>query len=75
MTLGTLAALKQRITVRRSMTGMTSDETASYIGHYLKLVGRSDPSPVRKGERSRVVELVFGELVLPLPAADAFAFA
>jgi type II secretory pathway predicted ATPase ExeA len=43
MALGAMAALEQRITVRRAMTGMTSDETANYIGHHLKLVGRSDP--------------------------------
>jgi type II secretory pathway predicted ATPase ExeA len=43
MGLGTLAALEQRITVRRTMTGMTSDETGDYIAHHLKLVGRSDP--------------------------------
>ncbi len=33
MALGTLAALEQRITVRRTMTGMTSKETAGYIHH------------------------------------------
>jgi type II secretory pathway predicted ATPase ExeA len=43
MKLGTLAALEQRITVRRHMTGMTGEETAGYIGHHLKLVGRADP--------------------------------
>ena len=43
MALGTLAALEQRITVRRAMTGMTSDETAGYIRHHLQLAGRSDP--------------------------------
>ncbi|MET0757637.1 MAG: AAA family ATPase, partial [Mycobacterium sp.] len=43
MALGTLAALEQRITVRRTMTGMTSDETAGYIRHHLQLAGRSDP--------------------------------
>jgi len=43
MKLGTLAALEQRITVRRHMTGMTSQETAGYIRHHLQLVGRSDP--------------------------------
>lgn len=43
MKLGTLAALEQRITVRRHMTGMTNEETAGYIHHHLKLVGRSDP--------------------------------
>lgn len=43
MKLATLAALEQRITVRRHMTGMTSEETAGYIGHHLKLSGRADP--------------------------------
>jgi len=43
MQLGVLAALEQRITVRRHMTGMTSEETAAYIRHHLQLVGRSDP--------------------------------
>jgi type II secretory pathway predicted ATPase ExeA len=43
MRLGTLAALEQRITVRRHMTGMTSQETADYIGHHLKIAGRADP--------------------------------
>lgn len=43
MKLGTLAALEQRITVRRHMTGMTSEETAGYIHHHLQLAGRSDP--------------------------------
>jgi len=43
MRLGTLAALEQRITVRRHMTGMTSEETAGYIRHHLQLAGRADP--------------------------------
>ena len=43
MALGILAALEQRITVRRNMTGMTREETAGYIDHHLKLAGRSDP--------------------------------
>lgn len=43
MALGTLAALEQRITIRRAMTGMTSKETTDYIGHHLRLAGRSDP--------------------------------
>jgi len=43
MQLGILAALEQRITVRRNMTGMTSDETTGYLRHHLQLVGRSDP--------------------------------
>lgn len=40
--LGTFAALDQRIALRYAMTGMTNTETASYIGHHLKLAGRSD---------------------------------
>jgi type II secretory pathway predicted ATPase ExeA len=43
MQLGILAALEQRITVRRAMTGMTGEETAGYIRHHLQLGGRSDP--------------------------------
>lgn len=43
MALGTLAALEQRITVRRAMTGMTREETTGYIRHHLQLAGRSDP--------------------------------
>jgi type II secretory pathway predicted ATPase ExeA len=43
MALGILAALEQRITVRRTMTGMTREETADYISHHIKLAGRSDP--------------------------------
>lgn len=43
MTLGVLAALEQRITVRHHMTGMTTQETAAYLHHHLKLSGRSDP--------------------------------
>jgi type II secretory pathway predicted ATPase ExeA len=43
MALGILAALEQRITVRRAMTGMTREETAGYIAHHIKLAGRSDP--------------------------------
>lgn len=43
MALGILAALEQRITVRRTMTGMTSNETGDYIRHHLHLAGRSDP--------------------------------
>jgi type II secretory pathway predicted ATPase ExeA len=41
--LGILAALDQRIAVRYTMPGMTSEETASYISHHLKLAGRSGP--------------------------------
>lgn len=40
--LGTFAALDQRIALRYTMTGMTRDETSSYVGHHLKLAGRSD---------------------------------
>lgn len=40
--LGTFAALDQRITLRYPMTGMTPEETKSYIGHHLQLAGRSD---------------------------------
>jgi type II secretory pathway predicted ATPase ExeA len=40
--LGTFAALDQRISLRYAMHGMTDTETASYITHHLKLVGRSD---------------------------------
>lgn len=40
--LGVLAALDQRIAVRYHMTGMTSEETASYLRHHLTLAGRSD---------------------------------
>jgi type II secretory pathway predicted ATPase ExeA len=43
MKLGALAALEQRITVRRHMSGMTSQETAGYIRHHLQLAGRADP--------------------------------
>ena len=37
-----LAALDQRIAVRYHMTGMTPEETASYLRHHLALAGRSD---------------------------------
>ncbi len=40
--LGTLAALDQRIAVRYHMTGMTEQETSSYLRHHLALAGRSD---------------------------------
>jgi type II secretory pathway predicted ATPase ExeA len=43
MKLGTLAALEQRITIRRHMTGMTNQETTEYIHHHLKIAGRTDP--------------------------------
>ena len=41
--LGTFAALDQRIALRYALPGMTDTETAGYLGHHLKLVGRSDP--------------------------------
>jgi type II secretory pathway predicted ATPase ExeA len=40
--LGVLAALDQRIAVRYHMTGMTPEETGSYIRHHLQLAGRGD---------------------------------
>jgi type II secretory pathway predicted ATPase ExeA len=40
--LGQLAALDQRIGVRYQMTGMTLEETSSYLRHHLALSGRSD---------------------------------
>jgi type II secretory pathway predicted ATPase ExeA len=40
--LGQLAALDQRIAVRYHMTGMTLEDTASYLRHHLALAGRSD---------------------------------
>lgn len=40
--LGTFAALDQRIALRYAMTGMTAQETSSYVSHHLKLAGRSD---------------------------------
>jgi type II secretory pathway predicted ATPase ExeA len=33
--LGTVAALEQRTTVRRAMTGMSSEETAGYVHRYV----------------------------------------
>jgi len=41
--LGVLAALDQRIAIRYTMTGMTSEETTGYLRHHLQLAGRSDP--------------------------------
>jgi transcriptional regulator with XRE-family HTH domain len=41
--LGVLAALDQRIAVRYQMTGMTPDETTTYITHHLQLAGRTSP--------------------------------
>lgn len=40
--LGTFAALDQRIALRYAMTGMTREETTSYVALHLKLAGRSD---------------------------------
>jgi type II secretory pathway predicted ATPase ExeA len=40
--LGVLAALDQRIAIRYHMTGMTPQETTSYLRHHLNLAGRSD---------------------------------
>jgi len=40
--LGTFAALDQRIALRYTMPGMTAEETSNYIGHHLRLAGRSD---------------------------------
>lgn len=40
--LGTFAALDQRIALRYTMTGMTGEETSSYVHHHLKLAGRAD---------------------------------
>jgi type II secretory pathway predicted ATPase ExeA len=40
--LGQLAALDQRIAVRYHMTGMTPQETTSYLRHHLALGGRTD---------------------------------
>jgi type II secretory pathway predicted ATPase ExeA len=42
MKLAVLAALEQRVALRYTMPPMTSQETASYISHHLKLAGRSD---------------------------------
>ena len=38
--LGVLAALDQRISVRYHISGMTADETGSYIRHHLQLARR-----------------------------------
>jgi type II secretory pathway predicted ATPase ExeA len=40
--LGVLAALDQRISVRYALAGMSAAETADYIGHHLKISGRTD---------------------------------
>jgi type II secretory pathway predicted ATPase ExeA len=42
MKLAVLAALEQRTALRYTMPGMTATETASYISHHIKLVGRPD---------------------------------
>jgi type II secretory pathway predicted ATPase ExeA len=39
--LGVLAALDQRIAVRYHMTGMTPEETTTYISHHLQLAGHT----------------------------------
>jgi type II secretory pathway predicted ATPase ExeA len=41
--LGTFAALDQRISLRYALPPLTAEETADYIGHHLRLAGRSDP--------------------------------
>jgi type II secretory pathway predicted ATPase ExeA len=41
--LGSFAALDQRIMIRYALPGMTEVETKEYLGHHLKLAGRSDP--------------------------------
>jgi len=40
--LGVLAALDQRISVRYALAGMTSNDTAGYLNHHLKIAGRTD---------------------------------
>jgi type II secretory pathway predicted ATPase ExeA len=40
--LGAFAALDQRVALRYSMIGMEKEETADYVGHHLKIAGRSD---------------------------------
>lgn len=42
MKLAALAALEQRTALHYTMPGMTAAETASYVAHYIKLVGRPD---------------------------------
>ncbi len=42
LTLGVLAALDQRITIRARLDPMTREETASYISHHLAQAGRGD---------------------------------
>ncbi len=41
--LGVLAALDQRIGVRSTITGMTPEESATYVAHHLRIAGRADP--------------------------------
>jgi type II secretory pathway predicted ATPase ExeA len=40
--LGAFAALDQRVALRYAMTGMEAAETADYVGHHLRIAGRSD---------------------------------
>ena len=40
--LGVLAALDQRIAVRYALAGMTPADTTDYIGHHLRIAGRTD---------------------------------
>jgi type II secretory pathway predicted ATPase ExeA len=40
--LGSYAALDQRVTLRYALPAMTSEETAGYIAHHLRLAGRKD---------------------------------
>jgi type II secretory pathway predicted ATPase ExeA len=40
--LGAFAALDQRVALRYAMAGMEPAETADYVGHHLKIAGRTD---------------------------------
>ena len=40
--LGVFAALDQRVALRYAMAGMEPAETADYVGHHLKIAGRTD---------------------------------
>ncbi|MEO7132312.1 MAG: AAA family ATPase, partial [Dermatophilaceae bacterium] len=40
--LGVLAALDQRIAVRYTITGMSSQDSSDYLTHHLKIAGRTD---------------------------------
>ncbi len=40
--LGSFAALDQRVQLRYAIPPMSPEETASYVGHHVKLAGRSD---------------------------------